>query len=40
MSTRTRIRRRLVRLPVLRHLYQCAKCQAWTESPVCPVCPS
>ncbi|RPK77821.1 hypothetical protein [Streptomyces sp. ADI98-10] len=21
------------------HLYQCAKCQAWTESPVCSVCP-
>ncbi|MEV7252589.1 hypothetical protein [Streptomyces cyaneofuscatus] len=39
MSTRTRARRRLSRLPVLRHLYQCAKCQAWTESPVCQVCP-
>lgn len=20
------------------HLYQCPKCQAWTESPVCTVC--
>lgn len=33
---RARIRRRLTRLPVLRHLYQCAACGAYTSRALAP----
>ncbi|MFF0408681.1 MULTISPECIES: hypothetical protein [Bacteria] len=38
-TTTARVRAIAAQLGHLAHLYQCAKCQAWTESPVCAVCP-
>lgn len=38
-KTTARVRAIARRLGHVAHLYQCAKCQAWTESPVCMVCP-
>ncbi|WP_330321641.1 hypothetical protein OG927_35860 (plasmid) [Streptomyces clavifer] len=37
--TRRRFQAAARRLGRLAHLYQCARCQAWTESPTCQVCP-
>lgn len=34
-----RLRSAVRALGRIAHLWQCAKCQAWTESQVCQVCP-
>ncbi|MFI7329654.1 hypothetical protein ACIBQ3_34075 [Streptomyces rubiginosohelvolus] len=39
-TTTARVRTIARSLGRIAHLYQCARCQAWTESPVCQVCPS
>ncbi|MFJ8856652.1 hypothetical protein [Streptomyces sp. NPDC102437] len=39
VTVRARARAVARRLGVWAHLYQCARCGGWTESPVCPVCP-
>ncbi|MFD4764256.1 hypothetical protein ACFWOJ_37210 [Streptomyces sp. NPDC058439] len=38
-TIRARVRSAARHLGRLAHLYQCDRCQAWTESPICLVCP-
>ncbi|MEV8107086.1 hypothetical protein [Streptomyces sp. NPDC088135] len=35
----TRARAAVRGLGIWTHLYQCDRCQAWTGSPICLVCP-